>query len=841
MVDEQSLSDPGVGQPVPPSSSCRCTDPVPVIRAKDDVVVVAGSGDGVIDAAAAGVLDGRELLRYAASLSEDELAEALRTARRVIVTDSNRDRAHHWRGSQDVWGFTESGSDGHRPSSIPTTATSACPCSPARPTGAAQTVALQEGPVRATASAYGEPFAYRPEDRAVHGHRRRPGHRVAWWPIGRRPRASASASRSTSRSTTSPCTSPSAPPRSATSARSPSPSTTEAPQRVELDERSLGDGPAHRPRTDHRAVDGHHHHRLGASSPTRPPDRRRPPSASRRSTSASVPRSRSSGCPTDVTTALAGGQGGRSPLTFVLTRLRTRPDRPLALRPRAGHGPRDRGAGGPDVHAEDQVRLDQRAADAVLADLLGITGGRGRRPSDRRRHGGRVVGHRRRPDHGLDHAVRPGGRRSTLRATATGPARRARRSRSGAGDFSPVTGLRLTAGGDGRRRRRPSAGRHRAEPHRAARPLPAGPVADRDHRHRAPHHDRPPLRRARRPAGGDRRAVRRSRHRDPRRLDSGCRDDLVRSTASPSRCGSRRATGAAAGRGGRAPPSPATTPRSPSTPAPTVIDRTRCADRPPGRPHRARVPGPVAGADPARPHGHGHRRPDGLGRTVTVDGCPDGCWLVLGEGFHESWSARAGRERPRSAGHGRRRLQRLVDPARRRADRRDRPSGRRRRRSRSPSSLSVIAVVACVVLSPSSTADGDAGTARTARPASSSPAGGRPARRWWPRARSGSWPPACSWARRGRWWPRSRRPSFSALLRRPRLAGLVTLGALAFIAVAIMRGPAYGQPARQRRPGRPASTGSTASGCSPPCRCCRAAGWPGARSTHRQSPRRRQP
>ena len=28
-----------------------------------------------------------------------------------------------------------------------------------------------------------------------------------------------------------------------------------------------------------------------------------------------------------------------------------------------------------------------------------------------------------------------------------------------------------------------------------------------------------------------------------------------------------------------------------------------------------------------------------LGRKVTVDQCPKGCWLVLGEGFHDSWSA----------------------------------------------------------------------------------------------------------------------------------------------------------------------------------------------------------
>jgi arabinofuranan 3-O-arabinosyltransferase len=31
-----------------------------------------------------------------------------------------------------------------------------------------------------------------------------------------------------------------------------------------------------------------------------------------------------------------------------------------------------------------------------------------------------------------------------------------------------------------------------------------------------------------------------------------------------------------------------------------------------------------------------------LSRTVTVDHCPDGCWLVLGEGFNRGWSARVG-------------------------------------------------------------------------------------------------------------------------------------------------------------------------------------------------------
>ncbi len=46
MVDEQSLSDPRVGQPVPPVELVPVQDPEAVIRAKDRSVVIDGSGDG---------------------------------------------------------------------------------------------------------------------------------------------------------------------------------------------------------------------------------------------------------------------------------------------------------------------------------------------------------------------------------------------------------------------------------------------------------------------------------------------------------------------------------------------------------------------------------------------------------------------------------------------------------------------------------------------------------------------------------------------------------------------------------------------------------------------------
>ncbi len=165
MLDPTALDDPRVGAPIEPLVLLDVDDPVGVVRAKSDLVVVSGSGDGVVDAAAAGLLDGHELLRYSASLDGDELREALEAARLLVVTDANRDRAHHWRGSQDVHGHTESGGPG----------TDVLDDTPAdqrldvfeTDDPSTQTVAVHAGPVQATASAYGEPFAYRPEDRAV--------------------------------------------------------------------------------------------------------------------------------------------------------------------------------------------------------------------------------------------------------------------------------------------------------------------------------------------------------------------------------------------------------------------------------------------------------------------------------------------------------------------------------------------------------------------------------------------------------------------------------------------------------------------------------------------------
>jgi len=164
-IDEQALGDARIGRSLSPVALVGIEDPVPTVRVKDTTIVLSGSGDGIVDAAAAGLIDGSELILYSASLDEAELIAALDDAAGLVVTDSNRDRAHHWRSSQDVTGFTETGgpdagvlrfeSGDQRLAVFDSTEQDT------------QTTALQVGPVVAVASSYGEPFAYLPEHRAV--------------------------------------------------------------------------------------------------------------------------------------------------------------------------------------------------------------------------------------------------------------------------------------------------------------------------------------------------------------------------------------------------------------------------------------------------------------------------------------------------------------------------------------------------------------------------------------------------------------------------------------------------------------------------------------------------
>jgi arabinofuranan 3-O-arabinosyltransferase len=92
---------------LPEISLYAVSDSVADARITQNPIVVSADGSGMVDLAAAGLIDGKSSILASAALDETSLQDAVLRAPEVIVTDSNRKRAHHWRGSQEVWGATE--------------------------------------------------------------------------------------------------------------------------------------------------------------------------------------------------------------------------------------------------------------------------------------------------------------------------------------------------------------------------------------------------------------------------------------------------------------------------------------------------------------------------------------------------------------------------------------------------------------------------------------------------------------------------------------------------------------------------------------------------------------
>ncbi|CAB4570182.1 MAG: DUF3367 domain-containing protein [Actinobacteria bacterium] len=166
MLDEQELSSGLIGTPLAPVELVPVDDPQPIVRTGTQVVVLVGSGDGIVDAAAAGLLRGDEVVVYAADLDTIVAApvdRAVPNGALLVVTDSNRDRAAQWRGSQDVTGMTESG--GAVRDVLREDSSDQRLAVFADVDADEQTVALLDGGLAVRATGYGEPFALRPEDR----------------------------------------------------------------------------------------------------------------------------------------------------------------------------------------------------------------------------------------------------------------------------------------------------------------------------------------------------------------------------------------------------------------------------------------------------------------------------------------------------------------------------------------------------------------------------------------------------------------------------------------------------------------------------------------------------
>ena len=82
----------------PPVALFDVVDPVPIVRVHParSPVVVAGDGDGLVDAAAAGLIDGRGLVLQSGALSDADLQRSLASGAHLVLTDSNRRRIQTW-------------------------------------------------------------------------------------------------------------------------------------------------------------------------------------------------------------------------------------------------------------------------------------------------------------------------------------------------------------------------------------------------------------------------------------------------------------------------------------------------------------------------------------------------------------------------------------------------------------------------------------------------------------------------------------------------------------------------------------------------------------------------
>lgn len=97
--------------PHPPSVALfDVLDPRPIVRIAptEGPIVLAGDGDGLVDAGAAGLLNGDRLVLYGSALDDPALRQALDAGARLVITDSNRRRIQTWFYSlRDTRGPTE--------------------------------------------------------------------------------------------------------------------------------------------------------------------------------------------------------------------------------------------------------------------------------------------------------------------------------------------------------------------------------------------------------------------------------------------------------------------------------------------------------------------------------------------------------------------------------------------------------------------------------------------------------------------------------------------------------------------------------------------------------------
>ncbi len=164
-IDERVLALPAAPS-VPPVATLRVQNPTPIIHTAPSAqpLVVAGSGEGLVDLATTGLLDSNRAVFYSGSYASDPAALRQRIGSDgvLVVTDTNRQQARRWSTVRDNLGYTEQA--GETPL-VQDTSDARLDLFPGAPPSA-YTVVEQQGVTSVRASRYGNPVSYTPEDRA---------------------------------------------------------------------------------------------------------------------------------------------------------------------------------------------------------------------------------------------------------------------------------------------------------------------------------------------------------------------------------------------------------------------------------------------------------------------------------------------------------------------------------------------------------------------------------------------------------------------------------------------------------------------------------------------------
>jgi arabinofuranan 3-O-arabinosyltransferase len=165
LYDELFLQTPSSWEDPPPVAAFAVDGAPNIVRVQrpGPTLLVAGDGEGLVDAAEAGLIDGRELVLYSASDTATALRERASRGAVLLVTDSNRRRGRRWTSVRHNAGATTPA--GEQPLVTDLTDNELPVFGPA--SDDTMTVVDPRGGIRAQATSYGNPFTFTPEERAA--------------------------------------------------------------------------------------------------------------------------------------------------------------------------------------------------------------------------------------------------------------------------------------------------------------------------------------------------------------------------------------------------------------------------------------------------------------------------------------------------------------------------------------------------------------------------------------------------------------------------------------------------------------------------------------------------